>query len=89
MSDQQTPVQIAISIPKKRFKKATDRNLTRRRLRESYRTNKHELIKFLEYRNQQLHILVVYASNEVLEFKKIDQKIIELLNHLIQTISKS
>ncbi len=89
MSDQQTPVQIAISIPKKRFKKATDRNLTRRRLRESYRTHKHELIKFLEYRNQQLHILVVYASNEVLGFKKIDQKIIELLNHLIQTISKS
>ena len=88
LSDQKPPVRIAISIPKKKFKRATERNLIRRRVRESYRTNKHKLNGLLEDRNQQLHILVVYVSSEILEFEVINRKIMEVLNHLIKTFSK-
>lgn len=87
LSDQEPPVRIAISIPKKKFKQATVRNLLRRRVRESYRINKHSLNGLLEERNIQLYILIVYVSNEILEFKIINQKIIEVLNRLENTIS--
>lgn len=89
LSDQKAPVRIAISIPKRKLKHATERNLVRRRVRESYRTNKHKLISLLEDRNQQLHILIVYVPNEILEFNIINQKIIEVLNHLMKIISKN
>ena len=37
------PVQILISVPKKRFKHAVDRNRVKRQLREAYRQHKQQL----------------------------------------------
>lgn len=86
--DKKPPVRIAISIPKRKFKRAPSRNLLKRRVRESYRANKHELNTLLEDRNLQLHILLVYVSDEIFEFEIINRKIIEVLNHLTKAFSK-
>jgi len=87
VANQERPVKIAISVPKRKFKKATERNLIKRRIRESYRTNKYELNTFLESQNLQLHVLVIYSSTEIQEFKKLNQRISEILNYLIQALS--
>ncbi|MCZ4245741.1 ribonuclease P protein component [Pedobacter punctiformis] len=38
----EVPAQVVINVPKKRYKRAVDRNLLKRRIREVYRLNKQE-----------------------------------------------
>ena len=43
-SQTDVPVQVLISVPKKRFKHAVDRNRVKRQVREAYRHNKQPLV---------------------------------------------
>lgn len=52
------PAQVLISVPKRRFKHAVDRNLLKRRMKESYRLQKAELYTFL--RTHSLHLLIAF-----------------------------
>ena len=65
------PAKTAFLVPKKKFKKAVDRNLIRRRLKESYRTNKHSLYAFLKENNIGLKFVFIYIPNEIYSYDKI------------------
>ena len=75
------PMRFAVSIPKKRFKKAVDRNLLKRRTREAYRQNRNELKQQLPSSHSLLFILI-YIADEPLEYHKIEEKIILILQRL-------
>ena len=67
-----------VSVPKKSFKRAVKRNLLKRRIRESWRRQKHMLA--LE---ENLDILFIYPSKEILSYEEIYVavgKVIEALN---------
>lgn len=71
--------QILISVSKRRFKNATDRNLIRRKIREAYRLNKN-MISF-----SKTQIAINYIAKTPLEYKVIEQKLVLMfkrLNHL-------
>lgn len=80
LPDTTVPVQFALTVPKRAFPKATQRNRIKRQVREAYRLNKNNLYeKFsdLEKESQvkfrQYGIMVIYIAKEALPFQDIEQ----------------
>jgi ribonuclease P protein component len=83
--------QIVISVSKKKFKKAVDRNNIKRLIRESFRKNKYilENLSTLKLnKNKQLALFLNYSFNKKLKYKDINQKTIKLLTKLAAEIEK-
>jgi len=75
-------VQSAISVSKRRFKKAVTRILLKRRIREAFRLSKNDLYNQLTTDNKQIALMIIYQSNEVLPYSKIEKSMIFLLEEL-------
>ena len=78
--------QVLIAVPKKLFKRAVDRNLIRRRIREAYRLNKQ--ILYSDNQSEFYSIGFVYLSKEILSFHEIQDQLIKCLERLIETVEK-
>ncbi|MDR0348561.1 MAG: ribonuclease P protein component [Tannerella sp.] len=71
----ESTVSVVISVSKKRFKHAVDRNMLKRRIRESYRQQKHELIDFFTQKDSALLVAFLYISNDKASYEIIDKGI--------------
>ena len=80
-----TQVKIVISVPKRLFKKAVDRNRVKRLCRESYRKNKNILIETLK--NKKIHLMFIYTAKNIFAFKEMEEKIITTLQRLSKNIN--
>ena len=68
---------IMVSVSKRSFKRAVKRNLLKRRLRESYRTQK-ELLGAAA----PLDLMLVYNSKEILDYQVIREDVAKILRTL-------
>ncbi|RLD33838.1 MAG: ribonuclease P protein component [Bacteroidetes bacterium] len=84
---QDSPIKFAISVPKKKFKRAVDRNLLKRRAREAFRLHKAELFNKLEDENKTLNIFFIYVSHDILDFHTIEKKIVQIIQKVIAAVS--
>ncbi len=76
-----TPFQVLISVPKKQFKGAHDRNYVKRRIREILRKNK-LFLDLQQAGNNKILLAVVYNSNQQLTFAEMEQKLVVALEKL-------
>jgi ribonuclease P protein component len=81
--------QVMFSAPKKKFKKAVTRNRLKRLMRESYRKNKHLLYDFLEEKNKNIHLSIVFTGSADISYAETEGKIILTLQRLIEEIKLS
>lgn len=78
----QPACRVVFSVPKRGFKKAVDRNLIKRRMREVYRNHKHILYQHLENKQKQIHIYLIYTSKQIIEFDALKENIVQALQLL-------
>ena len=84
------PIQVVISVPKKRFKSAVDRNLIKRRIKEIYRVGKeNQLYPALNQTNQKIILALSYVGKEIHDFNYLQQKVNLLFKTLILKLQEN
>ncbi|MCF6241443.1 MAG: ribonuclease P protein component [Bacteroidales bacterium] len=78
-------LQTAVSVSKKRFKRAVKRNLLKRRMREAIRLNILDLENYLRENNKKLVFMLIYTSNDIKSYADIEKSFKRLVLGLIDS----
>jgi len=79
---------MAVSVPKRIFKRAVDRNLLKRRIREAYRLQKPGLFEFLNEAGIHVRFVIQYRGRKIESYQLIEEKLKEVLEKLKLKLAK-
>lgn len=80
------PAQVGVSVPKRNFKKAVDRNRIKRLLRETYRKQKEIVYNNID---KPYVYMISYIGKEEFTYAELEVKMKLLLHALVEQIKKS
>jgi ribonuclease P protein component len=78
-SSVQEGVSVLVSVPKRRFHDAVDRNRVKRQIREAYRKHKHALVAQMRESDRGLLMAFVYVSDKKESTDYIEKRMMRLL----------
>lgn len=81
-------VQMGISVPKRSFKNAVDRNRIKRQVRESYRMYQEELRNKAIEKNIYIPLMLIYIDRQKPDFVKLDKKVKTLVSRLKEILDQ-
>ena len=87
IQEQQYPAVMAVSIPKRNFKRAVDRNLLKRRIREVYRQYKPSLYDQLERGGLKIHLVIQYQEVEIVTYNQLEKGIQKGLRKVMEDLT--
>ena len=83
IEESEVPIQFTVSVSKKKFKRAVDRNRVKRQIREAYRLNKAPLFEKLEQSEKKYAWMVIFTGSELPDYQRVEKamkKLIEKFN---------
>ena len=80
--DPERPIAVAVSVPKKRFRKAVQRNRLKRLIREAYRHQKSELLRQLSNKKRSLRIMLIFVAHEEVPQKTIEKSLVNIFSKI-------
>jgi ribonuclease P protein component len=84
--DADEKIKMGVSVSKKYFKRAVDRNYFKRVLRETYRLNKHLL---LDHVQEPFSVMFFYQTKDKLSYNEINTKTIQLFEKFLLQVNKT
>jgi len=81
-TDRTEPVLFSVSVPKRKIKRAVDRNRIKRKIREFYRLNNHGFKSACKNQSLFFNLMFIYASDDPSQIDLAERSLIELLNKL-------
>ncbi len=82
IADEVSELKFAISVPKKNFKRAADRNRLKRVSREAYRLHKAVLKDELAVKKKSLNAMFIYTHNELLTYTEVEKTMIKCIEKI-------
>lgn len=79
---------MAVSVPKRIFRKAVDRNLLKRRIREAYRLNKSILNTQLIREDICIKLVIQYQHREIVSYQIIEEALVSGLSKLVDRLNE-
>ncbi len=73
------PVRVLITVPRRHFKKAVDRNLMRRRIREAWRKNKEPLVALMKEKSLSADIAIIWTDTMIRPYDYTEKSIKEAI----------
>lgn len=83
------PALAAVTVPKRLYKRAVDRNLLKRRIRESYRLNKGDFYKQLSEAGVQLYLVIQYQHKKITDYQSIESGLLKGFEQVLRKLEKS
>lgn len=82
------PIQVAISVPKRNFKKATDRNRLKRQMREAYRLQKQVIYDAATQLkpNAKYAVMLIYTGKTALTYTEISTSIGQIIKRFVRYV---
>lgn len=80
------PAQIMVTVSRKGFRRAVNRNAVRRIVKEAYRLNKGRLYDVLLANELQCAVVFIYTGRTIPDLKVTEEKIINIIDRLIKEI---
>lgn len=73
IEESDVPVQFTVSVSKRKFKRAPDRNRIKRLIREAYRLHKPALWNKFEDKNKAFAWMIIFVGKEMPEYPEIEK----------------
>ncbi len=80
--------QILVSVPKKYFKRAVDRNRIKRLVRENYRLNKNDLLPVLEAKGLYARLVFINVAKDLPSYKQESKGVKRALSRIIKELEE-